>query len=176
MTRPPRLLDLLAPDLDVLLCALNPGLQTAATGHHFTGRQNRFWPTMYRAGFTSTLVDAPQSRLLLENRVGLTPIVRRPTATAAEISREEYVAGAAALLRKIKRYRPLTVAFMGKAAYGAIVGKSQIEWGRQTEPFGGVATWVLPNTSGLNRSFSLDDLVYHYTLLKTAIDQLRDER
>jgi TDG/mug DNA glycosylase family protein len=160
--------DILADDLDVVFCGLNPGLRAAAAGRHFEGRGNRFWPVLFKSGFTPRLFEPADDRLLLHERCGLTTVVARPTASADEISVGEFTAASAALQRKIEAYKPRFVAFLGKQAYSAIVDRSTVEWGRQTEAFGGAGAWVLPNPSGRNRGFSFDELVVAYRELKLA--------
>lgn len=160
--------DILANDLDVAFCGLNPGLGAAAAGHHFVGRGNRFWRVLFLAGFTPRLFDATDDRLLLNEGCGLTTVVARPTASADEVSVCEFTAAAAALDWKIQAHKPRFVAFLGKKAYCAIVGRSTIKWGRQTEMFGSTGAWVLPNPSGRNRGFSLDELVLAYRELRLA--------
>jgi double-stranded uracil-DNA glycosylase len=160
--------DILANDLDVVFCGLNPGLQAAASGHHFAGRGNRFWLVLFSAGFTSRLFEPTDDRLLLSEGCGLTAVVARPTASADEVSVGEFTAAADALDRKIETYQPRLVAFLGKKAYGAIVGRSTVEWGRQNEMFGSTGAWVLPNPSGRNRGFSLDELILAYRELRVA--------
>jgi double-stranded uracil-DNA glycosylase len=163
--------DILANDLDVVFCGLNPGLQAAAAGHHFVGRGNRFWRVLFLAGFTSRLFDPTDDRLLLTEDCGLTAVVARPTASADEVSVREFIAAAGALDRKIRAYKPRLVAFLGKKAYSAMVGRSTVEWGRQNEMFGTTGAWVLPNPSGRNRGFSLDELVLAYRELRAATDR-----
>jgi TDG/mug DNA glycosylase family protein len=160
--------DILADNLDVVFCGLNPGLQAAAVGHHFAGRGNRFWQVLFMAGFTSRLFDPTDDRRLLTEGCGLTAVVDRPTASADEVSVREFTAAADALDRKIRVHKPRWVAFLGKKAYRAIVGRSTVEWGRQTEMFGGTGAWVLPNPSGRNRGFSLAELVLAYRELRVA--------
>jgi TDG/mug DNA glycosylase family protein len=160
--------DILADDLDVVFCGLNPGLQAAAAGHHFVGHGNRFWLVLFLAGFTSRLFDPTDDRLLLTEGCGLTAVVARPTASADEVSVREFTTAAGALDRKIRAHKPRLVAFLGKKAYSAIVGRSSVEWGRQSEMFGNTGAWVLPNPSGRNRGFSLDELVLAYRELRVA--------
>lgn len=160
--------DILAKDLEVVFCGLNPGLSAAAAGHHFVGRGNRFWPVLFRSGFTPRLFEPAEDRLLLNQSYGLTTVVARPTASADEISISEFTAASAALKRKIEAYRPRFVAFLGKQAYSAIIDRSGVAWGQQTQAFGGAGAWVLPNPSGRNRGFSLDELVLAYRELKLA--------
>ena len=168
---PPRPLpDLLAPGLRAIFCGLNPGLRAAAGGHHFEGRQNRFWPVLHRAGFTPRLLAPHEDRVLLDGGYGLTTVVARPTAGARELSRAEYRAAAEALARKVARLHPRCIAFLGKAAYAAISGRRSVEWGDQAARFGGARVWVLPNPSGLNRGFDLDALVAAYRELRVALE------
>src|SRR5215471_9486053 len=71
--------DLIAPGLDVLFCGINPGLYTAAIGHHFGRPGNRFWPALFAAGFTDRLLDPRESRELLKLGYGITNLVARAT-------------------------------------------------------------------------------------------------
>ena len=160
--------DILADNLDVVFCGLNPGLRAAATGHHFMGRGNRFWLVLFRSGFTPRQFEPANDRLLLNEGCGLTTVVARPTAGADEISAGEFVAAAAALKRKIEMHKPRFMAFLGKKAYSAIINRSTVAWGRQPDLFGSAAAWVLPNPSGRNLGFSLDELVAAYRELKLA--------
>jgi TDG/mug DNA glycosylase family protein len=160
--------DILADDLDVVFCGLNPGLRAADAGHHFVGRGNRFWPVLFRSGFTPRLFEPTDDRLLLNEGCGLTTVVARPTASADEISVSEFAGASAALKRKIEIHKPGFVAFLGKKAYGAIVDRSSVEWGLRPELFGSTRAWVLPNPSGRNRGFSFDELVLAYRELRLA--------
>jgi double-stranded uracil-DNA glycosylase len=168
--------DILANDLDVVFCGVNPGLRAAAAGHHFDGRGNRFWPVLFRSGFTPRLFEPADDRLLLNEGCGLTTVVARPTASAEEISVGEFTAASAALKAKIEKYKPGFVAFLGKQAYSAIIDRSTVEWGRQTELFGSTRAWVLPNPSGRNRGFSFDELVLAYRELRLATRAEKKQR
>jgi TDG/mug DNA glycosylase family protein len=66
------------------------------------------------------------------------------------------------------------VAFLGKAAYAAIRAVPDLPWGPQAEPYGGASVWILPNPSGLNRGFSLSQLVEAYNALRLARAELFD--
>src|SRR5687768_3805806 len=98
--------DVIADDLDVLFCGINPGLYSGATGHHFARPGNRFWPALHRSGFTPRLLHPSEERELLAWGLGITNIVARATARADELTDEELRRGAAALKRKIRRRRP----------------------------------------------------------------------
>ncbi|WP_435608365.1 G/U mismatch-specific DNA glycosylase [Pseudomonas knackmussii] len=163
-----RLEDIVAEHLAVLFCGINPGLTAAAQGHHFAGRSNRFWRTLHRAGFTPEEMRPEQDRTLLQYRCGLTAVVERPTASADQLSREEFEAAAADFEAKVRRFAPRFVAFLGKPAYSALTGQRDVAWGLQPARFGGAQAWVLPNPSGRNLAFSLDQLVAAYRQLHLA--------
>ncbi len=160
--------DILAPNLKAIFIGLNPSAGAAATGHHFESRNNRFWPVLHLAGFTPHLIQAVDGRSLLQYGFGVTAAVARPTVSAAEVPRSEYLAGAEMLAHRLVTLRPRYAAFLGKAAYSAIAGQRDLAWGDQSRKFAGASVWVLPNPSGLNRNFSLQALVDAYRALRLA--------
>jgi double-stranded uracil-DNA glycosylase len=160
--------DLLQPGLSVIFCGINPGMRAALTGHHFAGRGNRFWRTLHLAGFTEELIAAENDDRLLACGYGLTTVVERPTQRASQLSKSEIVSSAESLGQKIAHWKPHYVAFLGKMAISVISSERNIAWGLQPFTLGGARAWVLPNPSGLNRSFSLDDLVAAYRELRVA--------
>ena len=160
--------DIIAEHLTVLFCGINPGMEAAATGHHFAGRANRFWRTVHLAGFTPEEIAPRNDRMILRHGCGLTLVVGRATARADQVSPQEFFAAAAEFERKVARYAPRFVAFLGKPAYSALSGRRDIAWGLQSTYMAGSATWVLPNPSGRNRAFSLDQLVGAYRELHAA--------
>ncbi|KXV07964.1 DNA glycosylase [Caballeronia megalochromosomata] len=164
--------DILAPKLSVIFCGINPGMLAASTGHHFAGRGNRFWRVIHLAGFTPAQLRPEDDRAFLQYGYGLTTAVARPTSRADQLSPFEIKAEAAGFENKIARLAPRYVAFLGKMALSAITGERDILWGPQAASFGGVRAWVLPNPSGLNRSFSLDALVSAYRELRVAAESL----
>ncbi|MFJ2386326.1 G/U mismatch-specific DNA glycosylase [Pseudomonas koreensis] len=161
--------DILAPGLSVVFCGINPGLLAALQGHHFAGRGNRFWRTLHLAGFTPYEVRAEDDRSILEFGCGLTAVVERPTARADQLAVQEFAAVALGFEQKIARCAPRYVAFLGKAAYAALSGQKGVAWGLQAKTFGGAHVWVLPNPSGRNRAFSLEQLVAAYRELHEAL-------
>lgn len=161
--------DLIAPGLDVLFSGINPGLYSAATGHHFARPGNRFWPALYGAGFTSRLLKPWEERQLLEYGVGITNLASRATASAAELSADELRAGGRRLKKKVRRYRPRSVAIVGVGAYRLAFGRPKAALGFQPEPLEDAALWVLPNTSGLNANHQLPDLVKAFRELRMFV-------
>jgi double-stranded uracil-DNA glycosylase len=162
--------DIIAKRLAVVFCGINPGMSAAVAGHHFVGRGNRFWRVIHLAGFTPEEILPANDRMILRHQCGLTTVVQRPTARADQLSAQEYLASAAQFEQKITYYGPRFVAFLGKAAYSALSNRREIAWGSQPIAFGGAGVWVLPNPSGRNRAFSLDQLVGAYRQLYRAAD------
>jgi TDG/mug DNA glycosylase family protein len=164
-----RVPDLIAPGLRVLFCGINPGLYSAATRHHFARPGNRFWPVLHRAGFTPRVLKPWEERELLEWRYGITNLVARATATAAELRREEFVAGAKRLARKVTRYGPAWVAVVGIGAYRAAFGRPKAVIGPQPERIGPARLWLLPQPSGLNANHQLPELTEAFRALREEI-------
>ena len=158
--------DVIAPGLRVLFVGINPGLYSAATGHHFARPGNRFWPALHAAGFTRRLLHPSEQAELLQAGCGVTNLVNRATATAAELAPQEFVAGRRRLAAKVKRYRPRIVAFLGVGAYCQAFSIKQAAVGPQHERFAGAQVWVLPNPSGLNANYQLPALVKLFRALK----------
>ena len=151
--------DVIAPGLKVLFVGINPGLYSAATGHHFARPGNRFWPALHQAGFTARQLHPSEQAELLNGGYGITNLVNRATATADELVPEEFVAGRRRLAAKVNRYRPGTVAFLGVGAYSHAFSLKNASVGPQPEAFEGASVWVLPNPSGLNANYQLPALV-----------------
>jgi TDG/mug DNA glycosylase family protein len=161
--------DLIADDLAVLFCGINPGLLAASTGFHFASKTNRFWRTVHLAGFTPQEILPQDDRRILDYGCGLTTFIRRPTAQADELSRDEFADAATSFERRIARHRPRFLAFLGKAAISALTGRRDLTWGMQPGKISESVVWVLPNPSGRNRAFTLDQLVEAYRPLHFAV-------
>jgi TDG/mug DNA glycosylase family protein len=161
--------DVIAYDLRVLFCGINPGLYTAAVGHHFARPGNRFWPTLFAAGFTPRLFAPCEQRDLLTLGYGITNVVARASATAAELTREELESGGAALRAKIRQYRPRTLAVLGVGAYRTAFSQPKAQLGEQPERIDDTRIWVLPNPSGLNAHYQRDALARLFRELRDAV-------
>ncbi|MBT2619408.1 G/U mismatch-specific DNA glycosylase [Chryseobacterium sp. ISL-6] len=156
------LTDIITNNLTVIFCGINPGLKSADDGHHFSGRSNRFWKVLHKSGFTPYEIEAIHDTSIIDFGYGLTTAVARATSRADELSKEEFDQSLETFKTKINKFQPKYIAFLGKAAYKAFSGKKEIMWGQQPECLCGAQVWILPNPSGLNRGFSLDDLVRSY--------------
>ena len=160
--------DVIAKDLRLLFCGINPGLYTAAIGHHFGRPGNRFWPALYAGGFTPRLLSPYEEDELLRYGFGITNLVERATVLAHELTREELVAGGAALIKKLRRYRPRMVAVLGVTSFRIAFALPKANVGPQAEPLAGVPVWVLPNPSGLNAHFTPKKLAILFRQLHAA--------
>ena len=161
--------DIIAPDLSVLFCGINPSLYSAAVGHHFARPGNRFWRSLHGAGFTERLLTPFEDSDLVQFGYGLTNIVDRATARADELDPEELVTGHQQLATKVQYYRPKVLAVLGMGAYRTAFNRLKAVVGKQDETLHGAIVWVLPNPSGLNAHYQLEDLkrVYRELLVAT---------
>lgn len=163
-----RLADVIAPRLAILFVGINPGLYSAAVGHNFGRPGNRFWPALAQAGLTPRKLAPHEQRELLALGLGITNIVARATARADELTDAELRAGARALARKVARYEPRIVAFLGISAYRSALERPRAKLGPQPEPLAQAPVWVLPNPSGLNAHHQMPDLVSRFAELGRA--------
>jgi double-stranded uracil-DNA glycosylase len=161
--------DVIAPNLRVLFCGINPGLYTAAVGHHFARPGNRFWPALFQSGFTDRLLSPFAEDELLKSGLGISNVVAPATATAAELTREDFVAGGRSLALKVKKYQPGIVAILGVGAYRQAFDRPKATIGEQAERIHAARVWVHPNPSGLNANYQLPDLVKLFRALREAI-------
>ena len=163
--------DLIAPGLRVLFVGINPGLYSAAVGHHFARPGNRFWPALHAAGFTPRVFKPWEERDLLPFGLGITNVIARATAGAAELRPDEFPAGAKVLERKVKRYQPQAIAILGVGAYRLAFADKSATLGRQTLKVGSSEVWILPNPSGLNAHYQANDLAILFRKLRVATEQ-----
>lgn len=157
-----------ADGLRVLFCGINPGLMSAAAGHHFARPGNRFWPVLHASGFTPRRLAPEEERELLDHGLGITNVVARATARADELSTEEYREGGRLLTEKVERLRPRRLAVVGVGAYRTAFGERKAVVGPQERTVGGARVWVLPNPSGLNAHWPLPAMAEEYGRLREA--------
>lgn len=168
--------DLIAPGLMVLFCGINPGLYSGATGHHFARPGNRFWQALHASGFTDRLLAPWEEHLLLDRGYGITNLVARTTATAAELTAQELIAGKLRLAHKARRYTPRWIAIVGLGAYRTAFARPYATPGRQPERLGDAGLWLLPNPSGLNANHQPRDLARLFRELSSEVIGLGRDR
>jgi TDG/mug DNA glycosylase family protein len=164
--------DVIAPNLRVLFSGINPGLYTAAVGHHFARPGNRFWKALHDGGFTNRLLSPFEERELLKDGYGITNVAAPATATADQLPKEEILKGGVKLAAKVRRYHPLILAVLGLGAYRIAFDRPKAIIGPQEEKIGKTLLWVLPNPSGLNANYQRQDLARLFSELKLSADRL----
>jgi len=167
--------DVVGPGLRVLFSGINPGLYSAATGYHFARPGNRFWPALHRSGFTPRRLRPDEQAQLLDIGLGITNIVARATARAAELRPEELREGGRVLGVKAGRLRPRWLAIVGVTAYRTAFGRPGAGVGPQGETLGGIPVWVLPNPSGLNAHWTPESLAGAFAQLHAEAGPLTHE-
>ncbi len=165
--------DVVAPGLEVLFCGINPGLASARAGHHFAHPGNRFWKALHLSGFTPTQLTPAAEHRLLAYGLGVTNLVERPTPSAAGVEREELRHGATALAEKVRRLQPRAVAVLGLGAFRVAFARPRATVGEQPGGLAGARLWLLPNPSGAQAHYQLDELVEQLRTLRRTIARSR---
>ncbi|MDF2261343.1 G/U mismatch-specific DNA glycosylase [Streptantibioticus ferralitis] len=160
--------DVIAGNLRVLFCGINPGLLSAATGHHFARPGNRFWPALHASGFTPRQLAPAEQEELLDYGLGITNVAARATARADELSDEELREGGRALVASVHRYRPRWLAVAGITAYRTAFGERAAKIGPQERVIGTTRIWALPNPSGLNAHWTPRTIAEEFARLRAA--------
>ena len=165
--------DYLRPGLDLVIVGINPGRHSAAAKHHYAGPGNHFWPLLYEAGLVSDPLTYKDDARVLEWHIGLTNMVDRSTASAAELTTEELRAGAAALRKKLHRYKPRVVAFNGKRIFEVFAGRPLTSFGAQPERVNGTQVFVMPSTSPRGATYQRADKLRFFQELSRLVQRAR---
>ena len=158
--------DVIGPDLRVLFSGINPGLYSAATGHHFARPGNRFWPALHASGFTDRLMRPDEQDQLPAIGLGITNVVARASARADELTAAELRDGGERLAALVSRIRPRWLAVLGVTAYRTAFGTPRAVVGAQPDVLGSTRVWILPNPSGLNAHWSASALAAEFARLR----------
>jgi TDG/mug DNA glycosylase family protein len=156
----------------VLFVGINPGIRSAEIGHHFAGYSNRFWKLLFESGLVPEPIGSAQDAQLPEWGFGITNLIARPTPGIDTLRPDEYVAGERILRRKVRRWRPQVVAFVGVTLYRVVFRKRPsvpVVVGPQAERFEDAAVFVLPNPSGRNANFSYAEMLAAFRYLSAAL-------
>jgi len=166
----PPLCDRVRPRVRVLFVGINPGIRSAETGHHFAGYSNRFWKLLYDSRLVPEPISTKDDARLPEWGFGITNLISRATPGIDTLRPDEYVAGARALRRNARRWRPDVAAFVGVTLYRVVFAKrpsESIGLGLQIEEFEGARVFVLPNPSGRNANYSYQEMLAAFRGLRT---------
>ena len=152
--------DRVKPGANVLFVGINPGMRSAAIGHHFAGYSNRFWKLLHDARLIPERIRAEEDARLPEWGLGITNLIARMTPGIDTLERHEYPAGLVKLRRKVRRWKPKVVALVGVSLYRVIFNKKgPVACGLQQETFEGARVFVLPNPSGRNANFTYAEML-----------------
>jgi TDG/mug DNA glycosylase family protein len=168
----PPLRDRVRPPVRVLFVGINPGIRSAQTGHHFAGYSNRFWKLLYDARVVPEPVTFREDDRLPEWGLGITNLVARATPGIDTLERQEYVAGVRILRRKVSRWQPRVVAFVGVTVFRAVFAcppSSAVKIGVHRARFEGARVVVLPNPSGRNANFSYAEMLAAFRTLRRFV-------
>jgi double-stranded uracil-DNA glycosylase len=168
--------DAIGADVGVLFVGINPGIRSSLTGHHFAGYSNRFWKLLYESGLVPERITYADDRRLIEWGFGITNLIPRPTPGIDTLRRDEYLIGARALRRKVRRVKPALVAFVGVTLFRSVFERpasQRVRLGLQTETLEGAAVFVLPNPSGRNANFSYAEMLAAFSALAREMRRSR---
>jgi double-stranded uracil-DNA glycosylase len=168
-----RLRDCVKPPVDVLFVGINPGMRSAALGHHFAGYSNRFWSLLFESKLIPERITYAEDRRLAEWGFGLTNVVPRATPGIDTLEPREYVEGAEALRRKIRRWRPRVVACVGVTVFRSLFAAAgKVRLGPQSESLAGADVFVLPNPSGRNAHHSIREMRAAFSALRRHLARI----
>jgi len=165
--------DRVAPGVRVLFVGINPGMRSAAIGHHFAGYSNRFWKLLFDAGLVPEPIGTEEDGRLPEWGFGITNLVPRATPGIGALRPADYAAGKRGLARKVRRWRPRVVVFVGVTVYRSVFDRrasQPVALGLQADRFEGARVFVLPNPSGRNANFSYAQMLDAYRALAGFVD------
>lgn len=163
------LTDHIQPGARILFVGINPGLRSAATGHHFAGHSNRFWKLLFESKLVSEPLTYQDDWRLPDWGLGLTNIIQRPSPGIDELKPNEYATGRKRLMATVQRYHPHIVAFLGVTIYRSLFPKQRSERiciGLQDETLAHHPIFVLPNPSGRNAHFSYQAMLTAFRMLR----------
>ena len=166
--------DRIEPGVRVLFVGINPGIRSAATGHHFAGYSNRFWKLLYESGLVPEPIGTEDDGRLPEWGFGITNLVPRPTPGIDTLRPQEFVDGMRGLRRKVRRWRPQVVALVGVTLARVLFDRraaDRIALGLHTDAFEGARVFVLPNPSGRNANFSYQEMLAAFRVLRRFLER-----
>jgi len=158
----------------VVFVGINPGIRSATIGHHFAGYSNRFWKLLAESRLVPEAIRSEDDHRLVEWGLGITNLIARATPGIDTLRAEEYERGTRILRRKVRRWRPAAVAFVGVTLFRVVFERragEAIRLGLQPERFEGAAVFVLPNPSGRNANYSYREMLAAFHSLRSWLDR-----
>lgn len=177
----PTLPDYLATGLDLVFVGLNPGLTSVRQGRYFASPRNRFWKAANAAGIFNPPLDASTDDEALDQGIGFTDVVKRPSSGASDLRAADFREWAPVLRDKLTKYAPVVVCFHGSVAYRNYLKYAEgvelaPDLGPQEQPIGSSKVFLVPNPSPANAVYSMGDLVDWYSRLKDFLTATATDR
>lgn len=176
--------DYLRSGLDLVFVGINPGLYSVRIGHYFARKTSRFWPALSASKLSKRMrrdlglevLQPEHDSELIRFGIGLTDVVKRPSANAGELDAREFAEWVPVLLRKVRRYAPRVACFHGLTGFRPFLrvglhSDRQASLGPQPEMIGNTRLFVVPNPSPANAHFTLADQISWYDRLAEFVKE-----
>ena len=165
--------DYLAPNLGIVFVGINPGEYSARVGHYFARKQNSFWTALNQAGLVPETLTPQDDVRIVEFGLGLTDIVKRPTANANQLGAAEFAEGGRVLRTKMEPLAPRIICFNGLLGYRKAFDRTA-QLGPQSVRWGESHLFIIPSTSPLNARYKRK-IVDWFRQLKEYGDRLKGD-
>ena len=159
---------MLAPDLAVVFCGINPGFHSDARAAHFANPRNDFWRLLHAAGFTSHLYEPHEQFGVLAEGIGITNAAYRTTRGSSDLRKGDFAGSAERLERLAHELRPRAIGFVGKEAYRGPFGGRPTH-GLQEGRLGETLLYVLPSTSPANAAVPWEERLQWFRDLRELV-------
>ena len=162
-------------NLKILFVGTNPGLKSVRIGHYFAGSSNMFWKLLYESKLTEERLTTESDFKIITYKYGLTDVVKRPTRSTTELRRIDATGARKRLEKKILKYKPKMVAFVGKTGFRYYTGDaySALKYGKQNFKVGNSDICLMPSTSGASfADTKYKEKLMWYKKLKRMIEHM----
>src|SRR5215470_2196689 len=166
--------DHLRKGMKLVIVGCNPSESSVRVGHYYAGRGNEFWPILYESGVVPESFDYHDDKRVIEFGIGLTDLVKRPSKTVEEITREDFAEGRFVLSQKLEEFAPRVVAFNGQLTYEQFAQR-KCKLGLQKELLYGSRVYVLPATPG-GQPQSKSERLQYFRKLAQLVKRVENER
>jgi double-stranded uracil-DNA glycosylase len=165
--------DHLRKGMKLVIVGCHPTESSVRVGHYYAGRENEFWPLLFDSGVVPEPFDYRDDKRVIEFGIGLTDLVKRPTKTTEELTREDFAEGRIVLSQKLEEFAPRVVAFNGRLTYEQFAQR-KCRYGLQKELLYGARVYVLPATPASNSNRK--EKLQHFRKLAQLVKRTEKER
>lgn len=161
--------DHLQEGLDVVFVSLSGGSSPAGDQHYYSDPHDRFWDLVNESELVSDIVGAENDHLILDEKCGLVDLTRKK-ASGTGLEPEEFDVDG--FTKKMERYKPKAVAFIGKRAYREVFKRDPKDYGLADDIIGDSYVFMLPSSSGTDTSMTHQQKLHWYKKLKGILRTL----